>query len=105
MESKLKTFDTLVQKKEKNFGDKKALITFVRTNNLHFPDIVLEYGLDLLKNHSRELGEECKLPLCSFFFVVLNSFPLDYLVLEDVANAAIESDLLDLAKVTPPRRL
>eukprot|EP01017_Pseudomicrothorax_dubius_P021442 TRINITY_DN2310_c0_g2_i2.p1 TRINITY_DN2310_c0_g2~~TRINITY_DN2310_c0_g2_i2.p1 ORF type:complete len:288 (+),score=74.57 TRINITY_DN2310_c0_g2_i2:56-919(+) len=79
MESKTKILERLVSKRDKSASDLKSIIHFVKNNNLRYPELVLDCSLQLLSKHSSGLDSEY------------------HLIIEELVNAAIESDFLEVA--------
>ena len=50
----------LLKKNNKSFEDKSLIIREIRNHQLKMQDVVLKYGLDLIKNHKSSLGSEGK---------------------------------------------
>ena len=51
----------ILDKKKKSFSDLKSIIMNIRLNNFSFPDAVVEFGLQLIRNHKGKLGDECNI--------------------------------------------
>ncbi len=53
-------FNELLFKKKKNYSDYKNLLLMNRNNELKISDLSLEFGIELVKNHRKKLGTDCK---------------------------------------------
>jgi hypothetical protein len=49
----------LIEKKKKHYSDLKRIVLSVRANHFKLPDVVMEFGLELIKKFKRRLGDEC----------------------------------------------
>ena len=62
---------SLLNKKSKNFEDKKKIVFLIKENDLRMHDVSIEYGLDLLKNYKSKLGYDCKLNLILLLLFII----------------------------------
>ena len=47
----------LIDKKNKGFNDLKSIIMSIRLNSFKLSDVVIEYGLKLIRNYKGRLGD------------------------------------------------
>jgi hypothetical protein len=51
--------EDIVLKNSTGLSALKKVIVFLRKNSIRLPEVIMEAGLKLLKNHKGKLGDEC----------------------------------------------